>query len=244
MHKIGTDEGDTNVIKYYDTNESVFTLKEFKDGGEIEEIIEKSKVVAEEKSGIKSRDIKNLVMVCLVIANTYLIYQATLVSSSSIGISDARYNGILFGASELIVYLSVIPIAHKMKRKKAVIATSLIGLVGSILLVPISDCFQPDPPTWIMICRTLITGLLVRVAACINYTFIYGYAAELFPTNIRATMCGIAALIGRLAGSAAPYVVKIGTNLKLEPLVFCSSLSIVILLFHRMLEETLDKKMK
>lgn len=196
------------------------------------------------KKKFSVRDYKNLFMVCLVIANTYMIYQATLVSSSSIGISDARVNGIFFGASELVVYLSVIPIAHKMKRKKAVILTSLIGLIGSILLVPISDAFISSPPGYIVIARTLITGLMVRVAACINYTYIYGYAAELFATNIRATMCGIAGLVGRLAGSIAPYIVNLALDVDLEPLVFCSFLSIIILMFYTLLEETLNKKMK
>jgi len=92
---------------------------------------------------------KNLYMVCLVISNTYMIYQATLVSSSSIGISDARINGILFGSIELAVYFSVLPIAHKMKRKSAVIATSIIGLIGSLLLIPISDRFINRPSTLI-----------------------------------------------------------------------------------------------
>lgn len=183
-------------------------------------------------------------MVCLVIANTYMIYQATLVSSSSIGISDARVNGILFGSSELIVYLSVIPIAHKLQRKKAVLTTSIMSLCGSILLIPISEMFWSRPPTFVPILRTFTTGFVIRVAACINYTYIYGYAAELFATKIRATMCGIAGLVGRLAGSAAPHVVNLALKFELEPLVFCSFLSVVILIFHCLLEETLNKKLK
>jgi hypothetical protein len=180
-------------------------------------------------------------MVCLVISNTYMIYQATLYSSSSLGISDARINGIFFGTSELIVYLSVVPIAHKIKRKKAVIFTSIVGLCGSAILVPISDLFISSPSNSIKIIRTIVSGLLVRVTACINYTYIYGYAAELFSSQNRATMCGIAGLVGRIAGSIAPFVVRLAIDFKLEPLVFCSFMSIVILLLNKLLEETLHK---
>lgn len=189
-------------------------------------------------------DIRNLFLISLIFANTYIIYQATLYSSSTIGVSDARINGILFGASEMLVYLTVVPISHKLKRKNTVIITCLIGLAGSGILVPISDFVISEPSVTVKVLRTLVSGLLVRIVSCINYAFIFGYAAELFPTKIRALMCGLATYAGRLSGAISPQIVTLAVSYQLEPLVFCSFVSIPILLMSSYIKETLNKPLK
>ena len=141
----------------------------------------------------------------------------------------------------MLVYLTVVPISHKLRRKSTVILTCLFGLIGSGILIPISDFAIPDPSTSIKIMRTLVSGLLVRIVSCINYAFIFGYAAELFPTKIRALMCGLATYVGRLSGAISPQIVTLAIGYKLEPLVFCSFVSIPILLMSGYLKETLNK---
>ncbi|WP_428488701.1 MFS transporter [Rhodopila sp.] len=107
-----------------------------------------------------------------------------------------------FGFS-LLIYVAQIPgyysaawLIDRIGRKALIVSYMLLGGVSALGLANAHDNLQ-----------VTVAGALLSFFMNGSYAGLYVYTPELFPTEVRATGCGIASAIGRLGAIASPIVV-------------------------------------
>lgn len=92
----------------------------------------------------------------------------------------------------------------------------------------------------------LIAILICKSSVCVCYTYVFNYMAEIYPTSIRATGCGIVTFVARFIGALPPIVSRIVNNwgYPILPIVSNSYLVPFVIVSAYFLPETLNKKLQ
>ena len=166
------------------------------DGGVIEharyvriETCKKSKGSAKEsifKLVFTWKWMSTLIFYTIVLANIYLGYGLSLLIPGKLGIDNIYINGILMGGSEMLGYILSCFNAHRIKRKTLNILYVVNTFVISGLLLSI-QFFDLRVTFWGKVCETGLSVVL-KLFIAVNFSLIFTYGAELFPTKIRGVV--------------------------------------------------------
>ncbi|MDR7080221.1 putative MFS transporter [Neobacillus niacini] len=125
----------------------------------------------------------------------FLIWLPTLWVQQGLSLSQSLFFTMLLTTASIPGIYCVVPLIDKVGRKKLLIASYLIGIVG-ILGFGLIGNFTSQ----------IIFGFIFNFATSMSMVCLYAYTPELFPTRMRATAVSFASSAGRVGGIVAPIV--------------------------------------
>ena len=240
-----------DVEKVLETNK---TLKEtlgiksdrpnFLDNVDYLHIVKKKKKDGEKKVKrfpITKAHVWRLFLLTVVMGNLYITYGLTLLIPSKLGIDNIYINMGLLAVSELLGYLVITFIAHRTRRKLLNLATVLATLAISTILMIIKFMHYKDNFYGKIFQSAL--SILLKLFVAMNYSLVFTYGSELFPTKLRGLALGISVFVGRILISFCSYLESFADYEHIHPMVTSAFGAILALPCILILPETLNKKM-
>ena len=147
-------------------------------------------------------------------------------SIQDLGLSSINLNGIFYGVTQSVAYVSIVPFAHKIRRKQSFIYTQIAILLGAAALAVLSKV-QKTP--LVALAETTISTCLMTVVNSIQFVFFYAYLTESFPTVVRGLASGLVICTSRVVAASFPYVKAMSQRYGYHVLVGCSILTVISL---------------
>lgn len=188
---------------------------------------------------------KNLLILSSLSSALFCLFYGMAISLKDLGFESMQTDGVVMGITHGLGYSIIIPFLDKTPRKIALlfIQTALLAQAASLLFVG----FLPHNRMTSLL-QSAITSILVPSTLAALYSFSYLANTESFPPHIRGFCVGLILLVGKVVGSATPFICHQSKNLGIHLLVGCSFPMIVSLLFTLDFKETLlikqDAKIK
>ncbi|XP_069682785.1 organic cation transporter protein-like isoform X3 [Periplaneta americana] len=117
-------------------------------------------------------------------------------------------------------------------------ATLCVSLVVSGISC-ISFAFVPTDMEWMQ----MLLFLAGKFSITISFTVVYVYTAEMFPTELRHSLLGVCAMVGRIGSMIAPQTPLLERYLESLPLLLFGGMSIASGLLSLYFPETLNMKL-
>lgn len=155
-----------------------------------------------------------------------MIFFGLSYSVQDLGLQSVNYNGIFFGITQAVGYLTMVPFVHKMPRKLWSIIFQSSTLVGVAILTVLSFYDDSD---FIRIMRLAVSTLILTVVNSAQFPIFFSSLAELFPSKLRGTSNAIILFLSKLAGSFSPYLSTIAKNNGFHIMCGCCLLSVIAL---------------
>ena len=178
----------------------------------------------------------------LILGNTYLVYQSSIVDTSSLGLPSIQISGIALGGVELLQYLICFPFATKMKRRQTTVICCTVIVLGAVTILVLDQMATEESR------YNQTIGWLAVIAckgpASIMYTYINNYMAETFPTEIRGAGAGLVTAIARYIGASSALIKSYTKGSGIDLIVPCSVLSILVIPVAFFMPETLNKQIE
>ena len=159
---------------------------------------------------------KSLLINSTISASLFMVYYGVTTSVQDLGFETVQYNGMLVGVTQAVGFLCVLKHLPVTKRKPALIFIQANLLLGAFLLVCLSFVERSTP---VLIVQGCISTLYMSTMISSMFSFLYVTNAEAFPTQVRGMAVGLVLLIGKLTGSAAPYINLFSKHMKVHVLV-------------------------
>ena len=193
------------------------------------------------KSPITFKLAMRLFLLTVVMGNLYITYGLTLLIPQKLGIDNIYINGVLLGASEMAGYLIITFIAHKTRRKLLNLATVIATIAICTMLMVIKGMGYQDNNVG----KIFESGLsiILKLFISMNYSLVFTYGSELFPTKLRGLALGISVFVGRFLISFCSYLELFAEYENIHPMVTSGFGAILALPCILILPETLNKKM-
>jgi len=87
--------------------------------------------------------------------------------------------------------------------------------------------------------------IFIKGGLSVEYVAIYTYGAELFPSNIRGTACGLSIFGAKMVGAvSSPLIAFSRDTLHVNPMVGCGATVIFSILAMLILPETYNKTLE
>ena len=163
----------------------------------------------------KLRIYMKIACITLIVANLYISDGILTLIPQEMGIDNIYLNGALLSFSEMAGYLSLVFVAHKIKRRllNIIICLSIITISLVAFLIAMLDA------------RTTITGKLMesslsiflKLAICMNFVLVFNYTAELFDMNQKGLALGLAIFAGRTAMGAGSLLIEWAHSYDVHP---------------------------
>lgn len=170
----------------------------------------------------------------------FTLFYSLITALTHLGIENIQANQILSCITIIAGSFLAVPVLNKFGRKNSSqLLLAMFIVIGAILGI-LSYFFSNKQFSKILqtfLC-TAGFGSVLGVHSCIVYT----HAPESYPTKIRGLAFGLILFVGRLATGASPYLIVIGENLGLNPMVLPCSLTLISLPLSIFLKETISKK--
>lgn len=160
-------------------------------------------------------------------------YYALSWNTGNLGGNDLL-NFVISGAVEIPAYTFLLFTLNKWGRRNILCGCMLTA--GVVLLLTI---VVPSNETW------LIVGLAMfgKMAITASYGTVYIFSAEQFPTPVRNVGLGVASMVARVGGIAAPFVNMLDEIWKPLPFIILGTLALIGGLLSLLLPETLNKRL-
>ncbi|XP_070190976.1 organic cation transporter protein-like isoform X3 [Littorina saxatilis] len=189
----------------------------------------------------KSREL--IVRFVVVFSNMYMlnvIYYALMYNITNLS-GDIYINYLITVASETIGLVLPYFLLDRLGRKCVTCASTLIGGAACVASVVPALANAPD---WVVV----VLSTVGRFFVCMGYSTTYIYAAELFPTVIRASAMGVGVTIVRSGSIVAPYIADVGILVggrlaNALPLIVMGGPALVVGFFVLWLPETMGTKL-
>jgi MFS family permease len=181
-----------------------------------------------------------LVGVTAITANIYIGYSLSLLIPQKIGLANLNINGAFLGISEIIGYFIVIPLGSIIPRRMLnfVCAASVVGLDIILLLFEFTgDSWSDSALRW----SQTIVSCLIKLMFCINYSLIFNYCSELFPTRIRGMALGVCVFFGRFMIVMAFFLQNMTEYFDIHPMIGTIFGCLLILPITLCLPETVNQ---
>ena len=185
--------------------------------------------------------VKRLIYLTVLMGNLYITYGLTLLIPQKLGIDNIYINGILLGASEMFGYLIITFVAHKTKRKKLNLVVAIATIVVAALLMAIKELGYKENKYGKILESAF--SIILKLFISMNYSLVFTYGSELFPTKLRGLALGISVFIGRFLISLCSYLELFADYEDIHPMVTSAFGAVIALPFILILPETLNKKM-
>ncbi len=125
----------------------------------------------------------------------FLLWLPTFWIEQGSSLSQSLFLSMLLTAAQIPGYYCVVPLIDRIGRKKLLITSYLIGIIGILGFGLLSNFIS-----------LIIFGLIFNFAMAISMACLYAYTPELFPTRMRATAVSFASSAGRVGGIVAPII--------------------------------------
>ena len=153
-----------------------------------------------------------------------------------LGLESINLNGLLFGLTQAIGYLSILPFAHRLKRKLMINLLNLVILLCAAVLFFLSKTEQTRS---VKLAQSLISNLGISVFSSQAYVFFLAIVSESYPTEIRGAANALILYISRLLGSTFPYFKNLSIGSGLHVMVYSSLPALVAIPLMFLVKETL-----
>lgn len=143
-------------------------------------------------------------------------------------------NFVISGAVEIPAYTFLLFTLNKWGRRN--ILCGCMVTAGLVLLLTMA---VPNGMVW----PVVVLAQLGKMAITASYGTVYIFSAEQFPTPVRNVGLGVASMVARFGGIAAPYINMLAETWKPFPLIIFGTLALIGGLMSLLLPETLNKKL-
>ena len=176
----------------------------------------------------------------IIACNLYCISFGMTVNMQGLGMKDINLNGIIFGVTQSIGYMVVIPFAQKMPRRLWSIIFQFIMLGGSGILIGMSLMLDQNNNT-VLLAESIVSCVMFAIPLSAMFTIIFIHVAESFPPELRGTANSLVMLTSNLFAMLTPYFGDIANDIGLHFGVGCSVVCFISLPLAFTLKETLFK---
>ena len=166
----------------------------------------------------------------------YLVFYSLQYCIQDLGLKSINQNGILFGITQLIGYLGVLPFSHKIKRRVGLLATNIIMLIGAVLLFFLSKVEKTQS---VRLAQSLISTFIMGIFQSVGQMFLFAIISESYPTKIRGAANALILYATRLLGSLFPFFKTWSLERGLHVMVGSCALSVLAIPCIFFVEETL-----
>ncbi|XP_065213734.1 organic cation transporter protein-like isoform X2 [Planococcus citri] len=163
-----------------------------------------------------------------------LVYYGLSINSISLA-GDKYLNFILTNAVEVPAFILSGFIMEKVERRVSLSAAFFFSGITCILCEFIPADMQVTQIVFFLLSKFLITT---------SFNIIYIYSAEMFPTELRLSLCGLASMFGRVGSMIAPQTVLLRDMFgKHAPVLLFGVIAVVAGGLSTSFPETLNKKL-
>lgn len=141
---------------------------------------------------------------------------------------------------DLIGNIIIIPFSHTIRRKVLFYGGYIIILALGIILV-VND-YNKDGKYFSHIAVTL--SFLIKIVNAAQFSLMFNYVAEIFPSSIRGLASGLIVCISRMSNCLAPVIENISDKTGIHPLAISAIPAIWGLLATCILPETFAQNLK
>ena len=190
------------------------------------------------------RNFKTFIVLSISGGACYLVFYSLQYCIQDLGLSNINQNGILFGITQCIGYLGILPFSHKIKRRMGLLVTNVVILIAGVLLFFLS---KVEKTQTIRLAQSLISTFLMGVFDSVGQMFLYAITSESYPTKIRGAANALILYASKLLGSSFPYFKTWSLERGLHVMVGSCALSLIAIPTIFFVEETLvraDEKKK
>lgn len=159
------------------------------------------------------------------------------------------WNGFFMALAEYTAYLISIPILKRVPRKKVILVTLVLTVLGSIGLI----LFSNPQANWycelygqdcLDVSMEKVFAMFIKFNVAVCNTVLYVYSNELFPTAVKSLGLGwvnTATMLGSLLASANEAITnRLGVNPMTTFIILC----ILTIIYFNGMPETKDKAME
>ena len=176
----------------------------------------------------------------IIACHLYCIYYGMTVNIQGLGMKDIKLNGIIFGVTQSIGFMVVIPYADKMPRKLWNIIFQFIMLAGAGILMVMSLMLDQNNKT-VELAGSIVSCVMLAIPLSALFTIFFMHVVESFPPELRGTANSLVMLISNLFSMLTPYFGEIANGAGLHFVVGCSMIGLISLPLAFTLKETLNK---
>ncbi|PNF42889.1 hypothetical protein B7P43_G12899 [Cryptotermes secundus] len=156
-------------------------------------------------------------------------------SLTSVSVGGNKFtNFILVALIELPAYVVFYFAMDRFGRKSTLSASLILSGISSI-----SFAFVPTDMDWLR----MLLFLLGKFSITISFTVVYVYTTEMFPTELRHSLLGVCAMVGRIGSMVAPQTPLLERYLESLPLFLFGGMSMLSGVFSLSFPETLNSKL-
>lgn len=163
---------------------------------------------------------------------TFVFYGLSLTAVSVAG--NKFTNFILVALIELPAYVVFYFTMDRFGRRSTLSVSLILSGISCI-----SFAFVPIDLNWLR----MVLFLMGKFAITISFTVVYVYTTEMFPTEIRHSLLGVCAMVGRIGSMIAPQTPLLEHYVESLPLFLFGGMSILSGLFSLSFPETLNSKL-
>ena len=145
----------------------------------------------------------------------------------------------LFGFTQTIGYLSLLPVAHRLKRRMVIVVTNALIVVCAAALYFLSTMEHQTQE--LRLIQSLISTFGISVFNAMGYIFFFAIISESYPTRIRGAANALILYVSKLIGSNFPIFKNFSLNHGFHVMVGCSVLTLLVIPLMFLVEETLHK---
>ncbi|GFR96992.1 solute carrier family 22 member 6 [Elysia marginata] len=176
------------------------------------------------------------VIICYIWLADSLSYVILIITSDSLtGDFYLGYSLSIFVELPAACFFSAF--VSRVKRRTWILTAHLIAGVSLVLAVVLGNVPQAAklPGMGVIV---LIMSLLAKFGTSVGFNILWLYTPELYPTTIRTTGLGLASLVSKLAGMAAPYARTLNRHYPWAPGAILSGLCLIVPLLLQLMPET------
>ncbi|KDR22927.1 Solute carrier family 22 member 21, partial [Zootermopsis nevadensis] len=166
------------------------------------------------------------------VAITFVFFGLSLTSVSVGG--NKFTNFILVAIIELPAYIVFYFTMDRFGRKSTMSVSLILSGISCITFA-----FVPTDLEWVR----MLLFLMGKFSITISFTVVYVYTTEMFPTELRNSLLGVCAMVGRIGSMIAPQTPLLERYLQSLPLLLFGGMSILSGLFSLSFPETLNSKL-
>lgn len=185
------------------------------------------------------RNVYTLTALCFIGGYVYSVFYGMSINIQDLGLKDTKLNGILFGITQGIGYLGMLPFSNNMRRKRWHIIFQLIMMTGAVILLILS---LGGSSKRILIAQTAVAIIFCGTTFSALFTIFFLYVTELFPVELRGTASSIVLLVSNILSTVTPILAVASAKYKVHFLVGCSVVGIISIPLTFGLRETIKAR--
>ena len=147
-------------------------------------------------------------ILCVAYFGIYLTYYGGIFALDSLG-SNIYITALLTDCAELVAYLASNPVVRFMRRK-----ISFPTIFFAMAICCMMFLFVENPTVYMFL------AMLTKFFVSVNFSIVFIYTAELYPTTVRSLGIGLTTFVGKFGAALAPILIsEFKYTLNIHPMV-------------------------